>query len=86
MAYCFCFYVSHRKTYYDIDEDGWILADSRGNLVISYLKGLMDVYMLRHMFTNWKRVPYEDKRVLQDILNERYVFPIITQFAVHTSF
>ena len=59
-------------TYYDIDDNGWILADNRGNLVISDLKGLMDVYMLRNMFTNWKRVPYEDKRVLQDILNERY--------------
>ena len=67
-ACCFYFYVSHRKTYYD----GWILADSRGILVISDLKGLMDVYMLRHMFTNWKCVPYEDKPVLQDILNERY--------------
>ncbi|MCO5550415.1 hypothetical protein L7F22_003901 [Adiantum nelumboides] len=44
------------KTYYDIDDDGWIVADSRGNLVISDLKDLIDVYMLRHMFTNWKKV------------------------------
>ncbi|MCO5611423.1 hypothetical protein L7F22_065676 [Adiantum nelumboides] len=59
------------KTYYDIDDDVWIVADNRGNLVISDLKGLIDVYMLRHMFTNWKKVPYEDKQVIHGILHER---------------
>ncbi|MCO5603011.1 hypothetical protein L7F22_057153, partial [Adiantum nelumboides] len=60
------------KTYYDIDDDGWIVVDSRENLVISYLKGLIDVYMLRHMFTNWEKVPYEDKQVIHGILHERF--------------
>ncbi|MCO5584133.1 hypothetical protein L7F22_038055 [Adiantum nelumboides] len=63
------------KTYYDIDDDGWIVADNRGNLVISDLKGLIDVYMLRHMFTNWKKVPYEDKQVIHGILHERFPNP-----------
>ncbi|MCO5584518.1 hypothetical protein L7F22_038446 [Adiantum nelumboides] len=63
------------KTYYDIDDDGWIVADSKGNLVISDLKGLIDVYMLRHMFINWKKVPYEDKQVIHGILHERFPNP-----------
>ncbi|MCO5609205.1 hypothetical protein L7F22_063428 [Adiantum nelumboides] len=63
------------KTYYDIDDDGCIIADSRGNLIISDLKGLIDVYMLRHMFTNWKKMPYEDKQVIHGILHERFPNP-----------
>ena len=64
------------KKYYDIDEDGWILADSRGNLYISDLKGLIDLYMLKHMFTNWRKVSIEDKVVLQSILNKRYTVQV----------
>lgn len=64
------------KTYYDIDEDGWIVADSRGNLYISDLKGLIDLYMLKHMFTNWRKVSIEDKAVLQSILNKRYTVQV----------
>ncbi|MCO5596660.1 hypothetical protein L7F22_050728 [Adiantum nelumboides] len=69
-----CIY-PHSKTYYDIDDDGWIVADNIANLVISDLKGLIDVYMLRHMFTNWKKVPYEDKQVIHGILHERFPNP-----------
>ncbi|MCO5593864.1 hypothetical protein L7F22_047882 [Adiantum nelumboides] len=63
------------KTYYDIDDDGWIVVNSRGNLVISDLKGLIDVYMLRHMFKNWKKVLYKDKQVIHGILHERFPNP-----------
>ena len=31
------------------------------NLYLSNLKGLIDVYMLKHMFTNWKMVLVEEK-------------------------
>ena len=59
--------------YYDIDEEGWILGDSKGNLYLSDLKGLIDVYMLKHIFKNWKKVFVEEKAVIQNILHERYV-------------
>ena len=58
--------------YYDLDNKGWILVDSRGNLVISDLKGPIDMYMLKHMFKNWKKVPLDDKQVIQNIIHERY--------------
>ena len=61
------------KTYYNLNEEGWILADSRGNLYILELKGLIDVYMLKHMFTNWEKPPIEESAVLHSILHERYV-------------
>ncbi|MCO5562013.1 hypothetical protein L7F22_015639 [Adiantum nelumboides] len=56
-----------------------IVADSRENLIISDLKGLMDVYMLRYMFTNWKKVPYEDKQVIHGILHERFPNNIVRE-------
>ena len=62
-----------RKMYYDLDEEGWILGDSRENLYLSDLKGLIDVYMLKHIFKNWKKVPEEEKAVIKNILHERYV-------------
>ena len=45
-------------------------------------KGLVDVYMLKHIFTNWRKVPYADKVVIQTVLHERYAFVSIFQFFV----
>ena len=59
--------------YYDLNKNGWVLVNSRENLYISDLKGLIDVYMLQHMFTNWRKVPTAEKAVLQSILQERYI-------------
>ena len=49
------------------------MGDSRENLYLSDLKGLIDVYMLKHIFKNWKKVLIEEKVVIQNILTERYV-------------
>ena len=49
------------RLYYELDDEGWIVANSRRKLFLANLKLLVDVMLKHYMFTHWKKVPYEAK-------------------------
>ena len=61
------------RLYYELDDEGWIVADSRGNLFLANLKRLVDVMLGQYMFTHWKKVPYEAKVAVERVILSRYV-------------
>ena len=65
-------FVCHRREYYTLDDDGWILADNRGKLVIKDMRKLIDIYLLQHIFAdNIKTAAKDDMDNVIGILNER---------------
>ena len=45
-------FIIQNKLYYELDDEGWIVADSRGNLFLAHVKWLVDVMLGQYMFTH----------------------------------
>ena len=65
-------FVCHRREYYTLDDDGWILSDNRGKLVLKDMRKLIDIYLLHHIFAdNVKAAAKDDMETIIEILNDR---------------
>ena len=65
-------FVCHRRKYYTLDGDGWILADNRGKLVPKDMRKLIDIYLLQHIFAdNVKAAAKDNMDNVIRILNDR---------------
>ena len=64
-------YLSLCRGYYDLDEDGWIIADERGKLVLSRLKSYLGVVIGTNILQDWRHVPVEAKKTVVDYIHAK---------------